>query len=424
MGNQYRESSPSGNMAQVKPSATGIHLDSMIRVEPFEILDGREGEIKTKQFFNDVSKFMNSRKVSNTDVVREIVPYLKGRAEIVYKLAKAKRKYAEYNVEYWNPVPETPAVEQVLGENDEVLVQAVPHQPGIQKALRTLLEDLLIKEVNEDTVRNKIRATGRQLQGEPFVEYADRIRLLVFQLHNYTYTPAQKALDVGHTKEFQETMVLISSGTYNKLWDFLIAQGHIEASVRTEAMFQAAIEGSKIWEASVEGRAFLASRQKAHQYGVAAGPVVPTLAQPVGAIAKKKNRLERLKAWKKLRKAQAKNEPTASKPQGGRGTAAAGAACKYCGIKNHLVATCRRKAADVAKGIHKDRCEGYPLLPYYLRQQQQVAVVAKEERSLVPQPVSTVNMSSQDWEEIAQGLHIAQQHADLHGMKCSDPYQQ
>ena len=411
-------------MAQVKASsAGGIHLDSMIRVEPFEILDGREGEIKTKQFFNDVSKFMNSRNVSNKDVVREIVPYLKGRAEIVYQLAKAKRKYEGYNVEYWNPVPETQEVGEVVGENGEVVAQAVPHQPGIPKALKNLLEDLLIKEVSEDTVRNKIRATGKQMQGEPFVEFADRIRLLVFQLHNYTYTPAQRALDVGHTKEFQETMVLVREGTYSKLFDFLIAQGHIETSVRTEAMFQAAIEGSKIWEASVEGRAFLASRQKAHHYVGAAGPVVPTLAQPVGAIAKKIDKQEKRKNKRKQKRKnapQGTNEATVFKPLGGNGN---GAVCKYCGMKNHQVATCRRKAADVSRGIHKDKCDGYPLVPYYLRRQQQVAAVAQDDKSMAPQSVAAVNLSSQEWEDIAQGLNFSQQHANLHGSKCSDPYQ-
>ena len=420
-------------MAQVNHNqAGGIHLDSMIRVEPFDILDGREGEAKTKNFFNDVTKFMNSRNISNKDIVKEIVPYLRGRAEILFQLAKAKRRYAEYDVAYWNPVPARAAVQEVRDEQGVVTTPAVQEQPEIPKTLRTMFEDLLIKEVNEDTIRNKIKATGKQLQGEPFVEFADRVRLLVFQLHSYTYTDAQRALDQGHAKEFQEALVLIRDGAYPKLWDFLVSQGHIDESVRTEATFQAAIEGSKVWEASSEGRAFLASRPRAQHAGLSGGPVVPTLAQPIGAVApkgkgnNKKKRKGKNKKTGQPQKHQQHDQPTEAQS---KQLGAHNQVCKYCGIKNHSVSACRRKAADVARGIHKDKCDGYPITPYYLMRQQQAAAIAPAHQqqtsqpvaafNLPSQPVAAFNLSSQEWEQWAQGQIPPQlQHANLQGNMC------
>ena len=434
-------------MAQVNQNpAGGIHLDSMIRVEPFDIFDGREGEAKTKNFFNDVTKFMNSRNIPNKEIVKEIVPYLRGRAEILFQLAKAKRRYAEYDVAYWNPVPARAAVQEVRDEQGVVTTPAVQEQPEIPKTLRTMFEDLLIKEVNEDTIRNKIKATGKQLQGEPFVEFADRVRLLVFQLHSYTYTDAQRALDQGHTKEFQEALVLIRDGAYPKLWDFLVSQGHIDESVRTEATFQAAIEGSKVWEASNEGRAFLASRPRAQHAGFSGGPVVPTLAQPIGAVAlkgkgnnKKKRKRKDKKTGQQRKNQQPGQQPDQPTEAQNKQLIVHNQVCKYCGIKNHAVSTCRRKAADVARGIHKDKCDGYPITPYYLMRQQGAAAIAPAEQqqtsqpvaafnqsyqpaaafNLSPQPVTAFNLSSQEWEQWAQGQIPPQiQHANLQGNMC------
>ncbi len=44
-----------------------------------------------------------------------------------------------------------------------------------------------------------------------------------------------------------------------------------------------------------------------------------------------------------------------------------GAKCDYCGLENHTKQQCWRRKKDIEAGINRDRCEGYPILPFKLR---------------------------------------------------------
>ena len=411
-------------MAQARPTQSGgLHLDSMIRVEPFECLDGYEGELKTKAFFNDVAKFMAAKGIGNGDIVKEIVPYLRGRAETLYMLSKAKRRYLEYNVEIWNPILGTPLVPAVRDENNQIISPEIPAVEAVPKTLKTLLEEQLIREISEDTIRDKIETTGTQTAGEPFIEYADRIRLLVYHLHTYTYTSAQRDLDVNHVKEFQETIVLLKKGTFPKLWDFLVAQNYVQEAVRTEATFVRALEGAKVWENSAEGRAFLASRQRPKPYQPTPAPVIPTLAQPISTVVTRGRRGPRGRGRGRGLSGRGKPPGIPRQRNSRQGSNTPGETCTYCGIKNHLSVDCRRRNSDIAKGIYRDKAEGYPLKSWYERK---VSNNSPGNPNQTP-TVSSIdwnNSASTEWQSLGHPTHNpfethTPQHGPLQANRCS-----
>lgn len=410
----------------VQAGNDGIRLDSMLRVDPVDVLTGKESEARIKKFFGDVAKFQKSRNINNSDIIRELEPFLDGRARDLYELAKFKRGYADYDVTRWDPEPGTPATAEQLDDNGQVIAAATPEVPAIPKTLITLFKDMLLKSTNEDTIRLKIKTTGRQRAGEPFQEYSDRVRLMVFQLHNYTYTQEQRLLDEGHTKEFQETMVLLRDGTHPKLYDFLISQSHLTETDRTEAAFNNAKFGAKIWESSNDGTAFLALANKTKLLPSPA-PVVPALADPVGGAMSALS----LKPKQKPNKKRGRRQP--KEPKGNAQTTNRGPqkqSCEYCGILNHTSKVCWKKKRDEQNGIFRDKVEGFPLKPFRQR-------TNKPNSSFTQQPTPNKhpsgsteqqdwnNLSSIEWGQLLQGAtnQAPPTHSDLHADKCTYPHQ-
>ena len=388
-------------------------MDSMLRVDPVDVLTGKESEAKIRKFFGDVAKFQKARNINNKDIVRELEPFLDGRARDLYLLAKHKRGYIDYNVTLWEPEPTIPAVQQEVDAVGHIVVAASPEVPAIPKTLITLFKDQLLKEANEDTIRLKIKNTGKQRAGELFNEFADRTRLMVYQLHLYTYTEQQRNLDEEHTKEFQETMVLLKENSHRKLWDFLISQSHLTETARTQQAFDNAKFGAKIWESSSEGAAFLALGNKTKMLPTPA-PVVPSLADPV-AGAMSTLTLGKQKQKGRNKKAKKGN----SQPQPNK--QAKGTACTYCGIPNHTIQACYKKKHNEKNGIFRDKVEGFPLKPYKMNRMKANSSLAPTNRSEHPeqnQPTQWGNLSSIEWGQILQGT---QPHGDLQANRCNGP---
>lgn len=396
-----------------------VSLDAMLKVNPVDPLSGKESDTHIRRFLNDAQRFKITRQLSNQQIVKEIEPYLTGRAREIYELAKHKRMYKEYDVTNWEPAAATAAVEQVLGADGNVVTPAVPAVPAVEKGLMNLLKDLLIQEATEDTVRAKLRTEKAQRPGEPFNEFSDRIRLMVFNLHQYTYSNEQRELDANHEKEFQESMVLIKENTYGKLWDFLVSMNYVTNTGRTEADFVKCREGAKVWEASAEGRNFLASKPPQKTY-FSAGPACPTLAEPVqaqavaaiGAAGKKKK-----KSKKKSANKQNKQKKGASKEASGKKDIR----CEYCGIENsHTVDVCMFKKRDVERGIHLDRVEGYPRTPRRFSSKpanptSSIAPSRKTSENLRSQDLSSPwdDFSSVEWGGIIEGSFATPTHGSL-----------
>ena len=394
----------------VQAAHDGIRLDSMLRVDPVDVLTGRESEARIRKFFGDVAKFQKSRNINNTDIIRELEPFLDGRAKDLYLLAKHKRGYLDYNVTQWEPSAEVPAVPQQTDAAGHIVLPATPLIPAVPKSLITLFRDQLLKVDNEDTIRLKIKSTGRQRGGENFNEFTDRIRLMVYQLHLYTYTPQQRDLDQEHTKEFQETMVLIKEGVNSKLWDFLISQSHLTETNRTEEAFNNARFGAKIWESSSEGMAFLALGNKTKLLPTPA-PVVPSLADPVAGAMSSLSIKQKQKGKKKKGKKGANTATSKPSPKT--------VSCTYCGIQNHSNKVCFRKKRDEQNGIFQDKVEGFPLKPYKQRlaATSSMASSGSQGTSQQAQRDQWSNLSSIEWGQILQG---SPPHGDLHASQCKD----
>ena len=109
-----------------------------------------------------------------------------------------------------------------------------------------------------------------------------------------------------------------------------------------------------------------------------------------------------------------------------------GATCGYCGIKNHTTAMCYRKQRDVEMGIHRDKCEGYPLksMKEKRREKKKVAGVSVEptqpqqqqQQQLQPQPQPQPQPQQMPQQQIQQVQSQPQPPLPGHGSWPQDPY--